>query len=188
MKLSLRKAHALETSMLAKSIELDSDCDLSINFSHYAANLSEIVLQTQKKFAQGSKDILELINASFVVRRLLTAANNKAGINDLLSEKAELQRQESFLNKYRRATAVDIDLEQRKIDAQKARTELNRYGNDSSAINCANQEIIDYVKSELDRISRRKVEIADLLLGKNLTETVDIPESVVDIATEYGLL
>ncbi len=188
MKLSLRKAHALETALNNAAKEAMAVTG-NFQFSIFGDNLEERIAQEKEKFKKSQSNATRLINAAFEVRSILSEANQKAGINSLLQQKAHKERLRSLFMFKIATPETSVSEIKRRIDLS-LKSHEDRYGRNSETVYVwiISDEDRETAKKEHTKLEKELVSINDKLLGKNLAETVDIPESVAKIAEEFELI
>lgn len=198
MNVTLRKAHALSKALIeqVKKLPLDRMVTLSV----YAdEDPDEAVNDAGAALLANVEVGRQLIAASTAIRLQIGVANKSAGVDALLSEKAQLDATEKLLGRvvtgdsdYSFQQATDPLIAKAKLDAIVARNHAvgDRLGSvtEELVVKVATGELIQGLTEELATIRRRKTEIADELLTKNSSVSVSIDDTAVTLLKTFKLI
>jgi hypothetical protein len=198
MEVTLRKAAALSQALLdaSRQVNLGHTITLSI-YSDTTA--SEAVQAAQKRLLENIEKATALMNASYRIRNAVGEANESAGVNALLREKAALDAREKLLSgigsvdrRYGASadTLADGTL-QAQLDALKERSSSATGGyraETSLTVSVMGETVSAPIQEQLVAIRRRKVAIADTLLSINLGNKISLQDAEVALLEEYKLV
>lgn len=193
MKINLRKANALAKALQAEAHK--QSLPTSVSISIYRADTVDAVVEATGKTLRANLEAAsELLGASYDLRRLLGAAFQSSGIDDLLTEKASLDAQEKLISKvvdrdHGWTVATPRDLATPRLTALKQAHEAptgRGYGADALDVRL-DEDAFAGLEDKLREIRRRKSQIADELLNLNTTHTLDVPSHVQALVDTYKL-
>lgn len=190
MQINLRKASAIQNEIRKAISAINTRTELSI--SEFTKDIAEEVNTANAKFMAEVGRKMELTNALFHVRSLVSQANANAGVNNLL---AEIERVDSLL---KIQTEVASQRVGKSVEELQARIEkikntpsekslvYDRYNNVETTV--VMQKDIDNAKLMVKELKRMKQGMQDSLLSVNVTTTVEVDENYVAILKEEGIL
>lgn len=195
MIVTLRKAHALSKALLeaAKKLPLERVVTISIYDETAIEDRVEAAGEVLTGHAQVARS---LIAASFRIRAAIGSANQSAGVDRLLTEKAALDATEKLLSKltesdYTVDQATDPVIAPQKLEAIKARNgAAERYGSvtEELVVKVATAELLAPITAELQAIRKRKTAIADDLLALNTATTISLDAETVGLLKTTNLI
>jgi hypothetical protein len=201
MELTLRKAAAV--AELCKSTAKNLVLAHTIAVSVYSQRpVAEIIADGAKLLEQNINEKSKLLSATYELRRQISEANTKSGIDTLLNEKVRLDQVELSMSAVSQMWAhhdsddnepniIEAKLDKMKIDLNSPTLPSARsYGSSNDKINVVviTEELNDKLTSELSKIRKRKIAIADELLVLNTTTRIVVPDHVEAILKVYDLL
>lgn len=186
MKISLRKASALQAAINDTMATLDLSTEVRINeFEIPSVKMGD----TTTRFSENLKRRSNLLDALYVVRNAVSVANNNSGINALLGNAARLDKDLSFysrLAKLEPATSADVIVG--KLGKIKGRSE-DYYGReDVVSTTVFNSVALESFKSQAFALKKAKVEIQDKLLELNVRTEIEVSAEVVEILEKENIL
>lgn len=187
MKVSLRKANALQAAIVEAVAALDLSTEISINeFEKPTAKLAE----AKERFTANLVARRSLQRVVFELRRKVATANAASGVNDLLADLALNEKDIAFFGKLAKVTpALENDVIVGKLGKIKGRGEDQFYGReDVVRTSIFTEDQVDDFKSTVASLKKRKVALQDSLLELNVSTEIELsPEAVKDL-TDAGIL
>jgi vacuolar-type H+-ATPase subunit F/Vma7 len=196
MQVTLRKGAALSAALIeqARKLPLTKLVTLSI---HQKETPQDTIASAQTRLTENVVEAGRLFDAAYALRAVIGAANAANGIDDLLAEKAALDAREKLVTgvlgggkniDYDYEQGTDAEIAAAQLESLKARQTADRYAGDTVAVKILSADIAKNLEEELANLRRRKVEIADLLLTKNMTTTVEVPAAAETLLNQYKLV
>ena len=195
MQVNLRKANALAKSLQDEALK--QNAPHAVTFSIYAESpdIKAELASAGEALRTALSDALALTAASYAIRGLLGKAFHTSGINDVLTEKALLDRQEKMISAvfaHAPRLSHDVDLAPRRlqalIDQHSAAQAAGTRCVAADSLNLSVQaESYAGLEDQLRDIRRRKTEITDELLGLNTAHRITLPEDVVALIERFKL-
>ena len=142
MKISLRKANALQTSIneLLKSIKVET----TISITEFENPSEKILLESTNTFVNHARR-LDLINVLYALRKAVGAANAESGIDDMLTSVAMYTKLVEEFNVIASADAVtDIGIITNKLAKIASRPE-DLYGRDAVGTSICTADDISFI-------------------------------------------
>lgn len=186
MKISLRKANALQAAINDAISALDLSTDVRINeFENPSEKIGNAVVRLEQNLSRRS----ELLDALYEVRNLVAAANNISGINTLLGDAARLDKDLSFNSRLAKLEpALSIDVIGGKIAKIKTRTD-DYYGREDMVMTTVlDSAKLDAFKAKAALLKKEKVAIQDKLLELNVRTEIQIGANTVAILEKENIL
>ena len=186
MKISLRKANALQASINDALAALDLSTDVRINeFENPSEKMGNAVVRLEQNLSRRS----ELLDALYEVRNLVSVANNSSGINKLLGDAARLDKDLSFNSRLAKLEpALSADVIVGKIAKIKTRTD-DYYGReDMVATTVLDSAKLDAFKAKAALLKKEKVAVQDKLLELNVRTEIQISADTVAILEKENIL
>lgn len=186
MKISLRKASALQAAINDTVATLDLSTEVRINeFEKPSAKMED----TAARFGENLKRRSNLLDALYVVRNAVSVANNDSGIDALLGNAARLDKDltlYSRLAKLEPATSADVIIG--KLGKIKGRSE-DYYGReDVVSTTVFDSAALNDFKARAFTLKKAKVEIQDKLLELNVRTEIEVSAEVVEILEKENIL
>lgn len=189
MKVSLRKANALQL-VIQEQIGEKFVGDAVIGKFDNAASVIE---EASNKLTATVDKKFDLIDVYFSIRQKVGAAGAKAGINDLLTDLAKIERQVAFLKQLASTSSFMPKLEV----VEKALTELreakseqrNYYGaKESVSVSLLSKEAVEGYAKNINTARKEKNKISDKLLHLNVSTEIELDEKEVSVLNKYDIL
>lgn len=190
--ITLRKADALSKALLeeARKVELSASVEVSIFDETAIETLAE---RHDQETNQALDSAVSLLSAGYAIREELAHAFVSSGISDLLAERAKLDAEERLHGKVtaKESGATAQRLAKAKLATLKeaAAAPSTGYRNNSETLTVqANPQAFDRSRARLRDIRRRKSEIADMLLERNMKHTIEVEDATIALAETLKLI
>ena len=188
MKITLRKANALQNSIQDHLKTIDVKTSISINeFQDHVAELA----CAREGVVKNDERRRSLTKALYDVRAQVGRANTEAGVADLLTQAAYVDKRIGHLKGLTESTATESDVVLvGKLDKMKSRTDSARsyYDKDSVDTGVLTAEQIAVFKSELSQLKKEKQTINDKVLELNVRTEIELAADVVNLLTQEGIV
>lgn len=187
MKVTLRKANALQAAIAEMIAALDLVTDVSINeFENHELKLSE----AKERFETNVNTRYYLMRVQYEIRQLVSLANAESGINDLLAELAITEKDIALYSKLSKLrSALDTNVIVGKLEKIKSRAEDQFYGReDNITTSIFNEDEIKNFKARLASLKKEKVRLQDQLLERNIQKEIDLSKGSVDLLAQSGII
>ena len=190
MKISLRKASALQNSINDLVKGLDFEVQVKINeFQVSEQEISRVATALCKNLERREN----LLTALYQVRKAVSKANSEAGIDSKLADVALLEKQIQFYtglagNKVRDSHAV-VEGRLEKIRNDKSESRRTLYGyNDTVDTTVLNQEDLDGFRQRAAEAKKAKQKLQDEILELNVQTQITVDEQNVKALQAEGLI
>jgi hypothetical protein len=187
MKISLRKANALQTALVETIAALDLSNEISINeFEKPTVKIAE----AKARFEANLETRRQLQNAIYDIRRKVANANAIAGINNLLADVALVEKEIAFFGKLAKVSpALENDVIVGKLGKIKGRGEDQYYGReDVVRTSIFDEAQIDEYKTTVADYKKRKVSLQDSLLELNVATEIELSADTVDALVDAKII
>lgn len=187
MKLTLRKANAVQNSINEMIKTLDLNTTVTLNEFEDVADQIEAA---RDRFWANHKQREDLMVALYNIRAKVAQANAAAGINDLLTEVAFTEKQIAFDNQLASKgvrTALRVLSGQVKKNAATT-GEASYYRAESVSTSIFAEEEIVSLKNSVKLQKKAKQGLQDRLLELNVKTEIELEDPVVSILTEAGIV
>ena len=187
MKVSLRKANALQAAITEALAGLDLATEVAINeFEKPTAKIAE----AKERFVSQCLIRDTLLVSVYRIRREVAQANAKSGINDLLADVALVDKEIAFYSKLAKVVpAVETDVIVGKLGKIKSRTESDYYGREDSVRTSIFTEVeVAEFKAKLAALKKQKVVLQDSLLELNVSMEIELSDQTEEILTRAGII
>lgn len=182
MKITLRKANALQNAIQEQIKTIDISLSVALN------EFQDVALQVEKARAtvMGSDQRrANLTMALYAIRGLVGTANATSGVSEQLARAAYLDKRIGHLKGLSEADATDsLEVVNGKLDKiRNSKSENSRlYGyNDTVATGVLTQAQIDQFKADLSALKKEKQSINDKVLELNIRTEIELIDEVVQI-------
>ena len=185
MKISLRKANALQTSIneLLKNIKVET----TISITEFENPSEKILLENTNAFVNHSRKI-DLINVLYALRKAVGKANAESGIDDLLTSVAMYTKLAEEFNVIASADVMtDIGVITSKLAKIAGRTE-DIYGRDAVGTSICTADDISKAKTFVQKMKKNKQRVLDGILELNIRIEIQLDKDAVDVLTKEDLL
>lgn len=187
MKISLRKANALQTAITETLAGLDLATEVAINeFEKPSEKLEE----AKKRFTSQCLTRDALVVTVYKIRREVANANAKSGINDLLADVALVEKEIAFYSKLTKVVpALETDVIVGKLSKIKGRGEDQFYGReDVVRTGIFSETEIELFKARLVTLKKQKVGLQDKLLELNVATEIELSDQTKEILDRVGII
>lgn len=187
MKVTLRKANALQAAIAEMIAALDLVTDVSINeFENPDLKLKE----AKDRFEENVNTRYYLMRVQYEIRRLVSIANAESGINDLLAELAITEKDIALYSKLSKLQpSLETAVITGKLEKIKVRSEDQFYGREDNVKTSIfeENEIKDF-KARLASLKKGKVRLQDQLLERNIQKEIELSKGSVDLLAQSGII
>ena len=175
MKITLRKANALQQAITETIAGLELTTDIQINeFESPQTKIEE----AKSKFSTHMATRSKLLGVQYEIRRAVAQANAEAGINNLLADVAQLEKNIVLFSRLAKLRpALDDEVMVGKLGKIKTRVEDQYYGReDYVQTSIFAQDEIDEFKTSLAFAKKQKVSLQDSLLELNVQTEIELSD------------
>jgi hypothetical protein len=190
MKITLRKANALQNAITETIRSVKIETSISINEFE---NVSEKLLKSNTALFEADKRRSDLLMALYAIRGLVGVANATSGVDAKLTQAAYIDKRISQLNDLANGQPqTDINVIMGKLEKIRNRKEDSRaslYGReDDVTTNVATQEQLNDAKKLVQDLKKQKQKLNDEVLELNVRTEVDMADDVVAILRAENLV
>ena len=194
MKITVRKANAVQAAINEAVFALDLSTDVSVNEFQ---NARDVISAARDKFAKNSTQRVELLSALYIIRRDVARANAAAGISDTLTEVALLEKQIGYTARLAKLKPrVEMDVLNGKLGKIKARasstSESYRFGigdvDDEVNTSILEQSEVDGYRTQVANLKKKKALLQDALLELNVKTNIEVDADTLPVLTAAGIL
>lgn len=181
MKITLRKANALQNAIQDQVKSIDISTTLALN--EFQVPQAELSI-ARNTLVVNDKRRADLTMVLYAIRALVGNSNASSGVSNLLARAAYVDKRIGQLKGLSESNAVEAEAV---IDGklQKLRDTDNKnrmYGyNDNVSTGVLTQEQIDQFKTDMSALKKEKQAINDKVLELNIRTEVELAEDVVKI-------
>lgn len=188
MKVTLRKANALQTAISEAVAGLELATDIAINeFEAPSVKIKE----AKDKFSTHMATRNKLVGVQYEIRRAVARVNAEAGINDLLADLAMIEKNITLYTRFAKLRpAMDSEVLNGKLTKIKLRgAEDQFYGREDHVQTSifAEAEIEDF-KSRLAELKKQKVNLQDSLLELNVENSIELADDSEMLLVRAGII
>jgi hypothetical protein len=193
MKITLRKANAVQTAINEAISALDLDINVSVN--EFEKPIEKIAA-ARTVFTENSKTREVMLEALYNIRRDVARANAAVGINDTLTQVALLEKQIGHmtrLSKSKPRVAMEVlrgklgKISSRDPNAGDAYRFVSASDDEVSTSIFEVDEIVEFRKKATD-MKKRKLLLQDTLLELNVKTEIEVDAGSVPALTAAGIL
>jgi hypothetical protein len=191
MKITLRKANAVQAAINEAIASLDLTTDISINEFQKP---TEVLTEARDMFTANVYKRSNLLAALYSIRRDVARANATAGVNDMLTQVAHLEKEIGYMTKLSKLKSqVEQSVVLGKLGKIQARdasaSDPYRFGEDETVKTSIfmKAEIEEFRKQVVD-MKKRKLLLQDALLELNVKTEIEIHTDSLPVLTEAGIL
>ena len=186
MKITLRKANALQIAIGEAVKNLDVNVDVKLNeFQDSEAEIARVAAEFRENLARRT----QLVEAMYDIRKAVSVANSAAGVDVKLADVARLEKQVQFYNglaaKTVREGAVVIEGKLKKLREAEAKSRIYGYS-DTVDTTVLTAEDIRGFRTAAATAKKAKQKLQDELLEINVRTEIEVTD--VDFLTAEGLL
>jgi hypothetical protein len=190
MKITLRKANALQIAIGEAVKNIDINTDVKINeFQVGELEIARVAAEFHANVARRT----QLINTMYAIRKAVSTANAGAGVDVKLADVAMLEKQVQFYNglagKKVRESAAVVEGQLNKLRESKDDSRRSIYGYASTVdTSVLSPEDIRSFRSQSAEARKAKQKLQDELLEINVRTEIEIAQDAVQFLTAEGLL
>ena len=193
MRLNLKNARRLEQSMERVISEKFSEMSTGINVSIYAADTRTEIISACGTTVPLIDQILALGNARYIIRGLIGTRNETSGLNALMIKERILNDGLHALVTLKRNAKVvkesDRDIMVNKLAALKEKQATDSYGRDSYTVAYAvSEEEYAMYLGQIKETKKHLDVVADECATINLTETIQLPDEMIELLNDQDLI
>jgi hypothetical protein len=190
MKLTLRKANAIQNILVEAIEKLDFKCNVSINEFQYPEQIitDAIALWQTMDDRRGL-----LLDALYEIRKLVGYCNPVAGVSDILADMARAEKDIRFYSVVERVESrVSHTVLIGKLGKIREQTGESRgsYGSrdDTVSTTIFGETDIEVLKTLLQLARKEKVRLQDALLEANIRNEIQLSEGTAAVLVEEGIV
>jgi hypothetical protein len=186
MKITLRKANALQLAIGEAVKNIDIKTDVKINeFQDGETEIARVATEFQANLARRT----QLMDAMYEIRKAVSVANSAAGVDVKLADVAQLEKQVQFYNglagKTVRDSADVVAGKLKRLSEVEAKSRMYGYG-DTVDTSVLTAEDIKSFRTAAATAKKAKQKLQDELLEINVRTEIEVAN--VDFLTAEGLL
>ena len=189
MKLTLRKANALQNAIQDHLKTIDVATSISLNeFQNHGVELN----QARNQLVANDQRRADLTMALYAIRGQVGRANAACGVSDQLARAAYIDRRIGHLKGLAESSAVESDMViGGKLD--KIRNDKGERGafygrTDTVTTGVLTQEQIDQYKADMSALKKEKQTINDRVLELNIRTEIELIDDVCNILVREQLI
>lgn len=186
MKITLRKANAIQQSILDAMRSIDITTIISISefedpeSAIKAAN--DLLIENDKRRAQ-------LLTAFYNIRGLVSQANSEAGIDLLLTKAAFIDKRVAQIEDLATSRQMtDAKIIQGKLDKIRNAGDNSRIYEDKVSTSILVKSQIDHFKKQVKDLKKQKQQINDEVLELNVKTEIPLSDETVNAIAQEGLI
>ncbi len=190
MKITLRKANALQTAIndVIKGIEFNT----SVSINEFQ-DPTEVITASEAVFAKNMQRRDALYSALYELRKLVSKGNDVSEISQKLADVAFLEKQISFFSglasKPVRESDAVITGKLEKIRNRKEESRASLYGRDDTVdTSILLQDDIDGFRKLVAHAKKQKQRLQDEILEMNVRTEIPLSETSVNTLTSEGII
>lgn len=187
MRITLRKANALQAAIVEAVAGLELATDVAINeFEKPTAKIEE----AKSKFTTHMATRSKLMGVQYEIRRSVARANAEAGINDLLADVAMVEKDIGVYTRLAKVRpALDNDVIVGKLGKIKGRAEDQFYGREEHVQTSIFTEAeVEEFKTTLAALKKQKVSLQDSLLELNVQTEIELSDEAEKLLARAGII
>lgn len=180
MKITLRKAHALQKELINEVKKLDFDTEIEIT----EFETPEVkILDAVDAFTNHAEKRADLLDTLYVIRKAIAKANHENDVDIILADVARLDNDIGFYNRITTLSEVRVhgDIlkgKLKKISEQEGDTTSRIYGrsNDTVRTHIFNQLELEDFELRLANAKKEKQKLQDRLLEINFQNEIELAD------------
>jgi len=187
MKITLRKANALQASIKECIVEIVSNSTATVDEFQ---EVEQVILTAIATFYEGFNAKLGLYEVLAEIRTLVGRANATSGINDALTEIAQCDNVMRLITPFTRQSTYKLaigEIEQRVASIAEQKKTGSTYLSNLT-VNLLTKEDVTLFKNRLLDIKRRKQTLQDSLLELNIRTEIELSAEAVTLLKAHSLL
>lgn len=178
MKITLRKANALQLLILEKIKSQQLSLNLSID--KYTP-IQPALQDARNAFAVGLLTLTGLLDVLYSIRKAVAKAGQEAGIASILTDLACLTKAEELYKNIDPKTKMFPGEELISQQQSDLKTDTSAYRKESFAVGILEPEILDELLKTKSDIRKKRVKLSDELLELNIKTEIELNETQVSI-------
>lgn len=183
MKISLRKANAIQKSIEEKIISIDTRTTTTINEFQDENTLEKSIEDALSNYKINLERRSKLLDALSEIRQEVSNQNTLTGVSIKLNTLARINRDIAFyhpLTKLRAAPDVETLKGKQARLRSRASDEYVYNGNDSFEVSFLSQHLIDAAVNTVSALKKEKQRLQDELLELNVASSIELSEDAVN--------
>ena len=189
MKISLRKAHALQSEIESVISGLVMNSDATID--QFSGDIADTLNKARIEFLEKFNERNRLTTILYIIRSLVSDASNSVKINEYLSKVAATDRLIQYYHLLCLSKPNDFTVEKltEKLAymVEKSKTSTSYIPTDIR-VNVFDKQGIDEFKIQLSELKKEKREYQDTLLELNMSTQIELSNQIVDVLKKHRLL
>jgi hypothetical protein len=192
MKITLRKANAVQAAINEAVSSLDLTTDVSVNEFQKP---TEVMTSARDTFSKNLHARNNLLTALYGIRRDVARANATAGVNDTLTQVAHLEKEIGHMTRLSKLKPqVEMTVICGKLGKIKSRdsnaSDSYRFGDSDNVVRTSifEQNEIEEFRKQVITMKKRKLLLQDALLELNVKTEIEINTDSLTVLTEAGIL
>jgi hypothetical protein len=186
MKITLRKANALQLAIGEAVKNIDIKTDVKVNeFQDGEVEIARVATEFRANLARRT----QLMDAMYAIRKAVSVANSAAGVDVKLADVAQLEKQVQFYNglagKTVRDSANVVAGKLQRLSEVEAKSRMYGYGDTVDTSVLTAEDIKDF-RTAAATAKKAKQKLQDELLEINVRTEIEVAN--VDFLTAEGLL
>ncbi len=187
MKLTLRKANAVQTAINEMVKGLDLSTTVTLNEFE---EVQEQIDAVRNRFFTHNATRTKLVGALYEIRRKVAVANAEAGINDMLADVAALEKQIGYNNQLASKgvqTAMRVLNGQVKKNAE-AKDDIYSHSRRDVVTSIFTEEEVEDFRRSAANAKREKQRLQDTLLELNVQTEIELDEETARFLERADIL
>ena len=189
MKISLRKAHALQSEIESVISDLFMNSDATID--QLSGDIADSLNKARTEFLEKFNERNRLTTIRYIIRTLVSDASNAVRINEYLSKVAATDRLIQYYHLLSLSKPNDFTVEKLTEElayvVEKSKTSTSYIPTDIR-VNVFDKQKIDEFKIQLSELKKEKREYQDTLLELNISTQIELSNQIVDVLKKHHLL
>ena len=188
MNITLRKANAVQLNIneMVKALKFDTSVQLN-EFENATAQIEAV----RNTFDTHCATRTKLVGALYEIRKAVAGANANAGINDMLAEVAQLEKEIQFYNAFATKTVrlSDAVIAGKMEKIKNTSGESRLYGRyDTIDTGIFTKEEVEGFKRTVGDLKRQKQKLQDTLLELNIQTEIQLDEETARFLERADIL
>ena len=187
MNITLRKANAVQLSINEMVKGLTFDTSVSLNeFEDATAQITAV----RDVFDTHRATRTRLVGALYEIRKAVAGANADAGINDMLAEVAQLEKEIQFYNTFatKNARLSDAVIAGKMEKIKNTSEESRMYRSDTVDTGIFTKQEVEEFKRTVADLKRQKQKLQDTLLELNVQTEIQLDEETARFLERADIL
>jgi hypothetical protein len=186
MKISLRKANAIQISINEALKGLEFKADVAIN--EFQVPEKEIE-HSFDKFHANMDRRCHLLDALYEIRKVVAAANVANGIDTRLADLARLEKDLVFVTAYaKQPVRTSLEVIRGKLAKISNRSEDSYYGRAEVETSIFQEEDLETFRISVATVKKQKQALQDQLIELNVSTTITLSDAAANTLTREDIL